>query len=1405
MNASISFREVIPKNLGSVEWIEVNINTGTQITLQDIKTFEKSGGYCFKSVGNVQTRNRFIYWRTYQDVLELSDVSLDVSLLRNHLRLRFTDSAVLNVSLTEEAHQINLLVVTVSSVHRFVFPIKSDGDEPGIGDGLQPQSIFCDVNDKAINPMTFCVDGFGTSPNNLPHVAASFVSHIEDECFAYFAVAYPTKLMLHVMNCATGNTTSQEVKESHLMPRFLSNLKGALIGRTEAQEAAVSMAFSQIDDEIYLLVLYRSNELRLWSVDTVQPISSINCTAQAVMASQGPQNNVIRKIDEETFCIFISLDIGAQFIGVSIVPNPGDANGRATLLLQHTVPAPKMDMADFDATSSHIWVLWSNAEGDFNVSAYFLCADESIRWVSAALEPPPDRYCLQIEQGVDPREAYCSFIFHPGRFDRNVIAKALYMFRRVNMQFDVKQLSMAMLKEQVCQAVEEEIQNELKEIVVSDEEYTEIATRLWDRFYSGCEQYHVKFSEPTGLAVLPSMDAVCIVRRQSFALLRPCEMLEHLMLIGEHTDASLLAPYCHNDSTAAIGFIELMKVVTHLEKLLSEDIKMELDKKLYQQESAYDVVKRMLLETSEEGDDNNIYAMDPLLIKQMKQYMQDVPNIELAINMLLDVLSMVNEESESQLPNYSQSMRYLLPTGALFGSEYGLSVLAETVKQIAMIRFSVSRNLFILQCISFGEIGSEKESLIRNLNYLNSYFALVWIAETPISLNAPAGFEASVQRLTMAQLFDGYTRPFSSNARGLGIGQTTLLSLFLQSKGLFSALSMLLKTSPNSDAADSLSLRENLLQLVGFINQMLWPDAPNYVFPEWLFGTCHHIIIQDYVRILSRWCKRKSHSRRFMLAVSLLDSGEPHKAVFLFEEAASGVLHEPFLFEHVLKHTPLYSRLQGLDEMDQTTEDRMQATVHYYLKVIQLFVQHSALDYIIQLANMAMNMLLPNDPQLPMFQSIIFNNHLQLGHYEEAYHALVHNADTSRRKDCLRQLVIELFQNKGLDMLIEFPYVGLQDEFENIVESRARSISIEHNEVYNFLYAFHVNKGNMRKAATVMYEQAMRLQVDNDSPNALQKRCSALLVCINCIHLVDQRYRWIAKPAIGDERVPMDQDPEDQVNGQQVVVLELEDIQRELLLAEALREFTSHRDDAVSYDQAGAEELSHLLATSGLYTAALKLSRGYDFSVLPIFECLTAACIMATEDKTTDAWSWLQKNDLADLAHRNNAADMAWALLQKLVVDNELDASTLIRKSVVNRLLTLNAFIPQWLYDSYKLANSRELLQLFVKHNRLIEAADLACEMISAMLGAGSEYFDFEHSVNVKNPQLAFPINTIDLLLHCLRENSKEHIDYEMARVQLEEEVSRYIKTVKRTTEDKMKLAILQNRENRQQQQLLNR
>lgn len=149
--------------------------------------------------------------------------------MRNHLRLRFTDSAVLNVSLSEQPNSVTLLVVTVSSIHRIVFPLHADASSiggPAVVLDTQKNSIFHDVNVHLKDRSNFYVLD-GSMAINVPQLAAADVSADNQE--AYFAVDYQSKLMLYVMNCRTGNTVAHEVKESNLMPRFFSNLKGALM------------------------------------------------------------------------------------------------------------------------------------------------------------------------------------------------------------------------------------------------------------------------------------------------------------------------------------------------------------------------------------------------------------------------------------------------------------------------------------------------------------------------------------------------------------------------------------------------------------------------------------------------------------------------------------------------------------------------------------------------------------------------------------------------------------------------------------------------------------------------------------------------------------------------------------------------------------------------------------------------------------------------------------------------------------------------------------------------------------------------------------------------------------------------------------------------------------------------
>lgn len=262
---------------------------------------------------------------------------------------------------------------------------------------------------------------------------------------------------------------------------------------------------------------------------------------------------------------------------------------------------------------------------------------------------------------------------------------------------------------------------------------------------------------------------------------------------------------------------------------------------------------------------------------------------------------------------------------------------------------------------------------------------------------------------------------------------------------------------------------------------------------------------------------------------------------------------------------------------------------------------------------------------------------------------------------------------------------------------------------------------------------------------------------------------------------------------QKVVVLELQDIRKELLLTDAVITLAKHRKELNTIVNANADELIAILSNAGLYTDAVKLANEFGKSITSILQGLVFACIRATDEISNESWTWLQENDLTDLPQKNSPSDMAWKLLQQLIDDNEEIGSTELHKTVANKILSLGEFLPHWLFLSYRCINPSELLNLYVTHGRLIEATDLANEFIAAMTNTGGEYFGLKNALHVTLPALCFPVNTIDSLLHNLKLNSAEDKEYENCYKELTDSVDKYIQIAERVSFDKIKYLRLSN------------
>lgn len=875
---------------------------------------------------------------------------------------------------------------------------------------------------------------------------------------------------------------------------------------------------------------------------------------------------------------------------------------------------------------------------------------------------------------------------------------------------------MHILKERVCQAIDSEIQNEMKMHDLSEDEYIEIAVNSWEKFYSCCEQYHIAAHQPVGLFVLDSLDAVCVIKTSLMSFLRPCDTIENMLLSG------LCPEDFRVESRLADDVENLVKIAYYLENNLSTDIKIEISNSLFKLKMPSNIIVDMI--TDRFNDDDDDFKIPRELIDEIKERLKRIRDVQSVLSVLLNLLRLdrnnfADEEFNEEITAFQRQ---------LFGGNYGTSVVTETVRQSSSSRYAMCRNLLIIQHVLIDGsslLNCNEAEIIRSKQipetviFLQSYYVMVWIADdafaVPQTKTNVIGFNNQ----------GGYNQPSS------------LLQLFVKNKGLQSALKLYFKDDDMDDDEEGDDYEtenfwsKNLLSIVNYIERFIWAISGRFMFGEWLAETQQNLLIEEYVRLLNKWCEYNSCSRQFILAQTFLDTGETKKAYDLFIEASKGVLSEPYLLHFV-------------NAGEYTTSNEIMA--QYYLKVIRLFEKHEIYDYVISFAEVAIGDA-DKESQLAMFQSIIFNNQMHLKHYEEAYLSLIHNVEQTRRKDCLRQLVIVLFQEKRFDILNNFPYIGLEQDLQNIVETRARSMQIENNEHYNFLYAHHMKNNNVKQAAIVMYEKALRFFHECTSIESLQLRYNSLLACYNVLSLVEPEYKWLAKPVIEDSRQDEDADEVmDSAMQTQIVVVDIEEIRKEMLVVEALLCVAKAKELKLILNM-GPKELVILLATQKFFTNALKLAKGYKLSLAPIFESLTLACLKSSNLEFNDNLEWLSQNNLSDLMLTISFNEMPWVYLKKLLEDEDPDKE--YHRDVVKCILANQAFVPQWLLDIYKLHKPSELLYLYLQYGRLDDASELAIDYVRAFMGYGSEIFGFKHYVEKTLP--SFPINTIDLLLHQLK------------------------------------------------------
>lgn len=84
-------------------------------------------------------------------------------------------------------------------------------------------------------------------------------------------------------------------------------------------------------------------------------------------------------------------------------------------------------------------------------------------------------------------------------------------------------------------------------------------------------------------------------------------------------------------------------------------------------------------------------------------------------------------------------------------------------------------------------------------------------------------------------------------------------------------------------------------------------------------------------------------------------------------------------------------------------------------------------------------------------------------------------------------------------------------------------------------------------------------------------------------------------------------------------------------MAEAILALVKHRQDLPSILNADSSQIISVMASSGMYTSAIKLAVRLDLKrgVVSALENLTLACVRADDNNPDETWNWLKENDLA--------------------------------------------------------------------------------------------------------------------------------------------------------------------------------
>lgn len=1377
------FKEIVPDQTFNEKWKEIHLNTGgTQSTLQDIKLPQRAGGYWYKDSKKANTRNRFIYWRTTGNAIELSEASIDRCLEGAHVRYKVSSGTppLDNVTIWEKPanREVIVLAATVSSVHRLIFPhpeVLQKKEKAGARGIEQSLSILHDANGSTVNHPnnSHILTHYANTSTPPPHTVASVLKPCGEAIFALAAGAGDVNGaggVIVVRLPINGTPLLLHLKRESGVPRFLSGLTDAIRGKWSSEEVrACSVALDLCrDGSVQAFALCDDVCLRAWTlpahsaVVTCQAVSQTLCAVAPTNVTRGAQGYKLTRAESSTGDIILVVYLCfAQKCEFTVIRPYKDEQGNQGFQHICHLYGPQLDLVDFGVSrvgdGNTLWALWSRADGEALTTATKL--QGAVGWVAVTARPLPPTLPL-----LANHDAYLERLFAPGLFPRSVIEKALLVYQRAIVG-NTSMSSSGSLRSKAEEAVIARVQR------MDAQDDLNAIHKCWSDLYSWCVQYMEGLQKPLGLIVsqhdVDSEPWCAVVRRGDIALVRPLPVLERLLLARsphEVTPAELQPLFPEASADLLRDIWSLVRAAGACERALGPAGRAHADARLDVGAAPNVVLQELIDDMMTPADDSDVQIITPEFIDQLSNMLepiQDLHRAVMALNVALRLDAMPSDQSNGSDDKYSdEEYEYL------FSSQFGVSLATEALYQMAEVRVSLVRGVL---CAGRLVCGGDWPAAGHCAVHLQAYHAVRWLRRAHITHPPLNTVAAQLARLKLTMV-SGDTDPTDSMDSAWGrCDARGVLWQFAAGAGGRRARAAL-------DEAQAPRVWHQVLPLYAHhLGHLVWGVSGGFELGWWLASLGQPQLVQNYVALLKPWCEWNRCSRLFILGMSYLDAGNAEAAYTAFCGAANGVTKEPFLQEMIQSTTSLNSQYQAL--------------VLYYLKVIKLLELHDASKYVVRLAQTAISIADRDDPNLAMFHSLVFRAELQAGHVRRALSAAAANPAAPQRAAAATALLNSLAASGQLGILVKAE--ALSVEAAGAAEARAHLADAHaDNPYYDFLYALHVHRQNYRKAAATMYERGARCAAEGGgSVQAIRWHQRCLLAALTCLRLAPPAHAFLVRPGQprGDKRTS---DGERQ-GAPPLEVLGVECLEKELVRVSAALTLAERMPEMACADT-GVNKLVSGLCASGLPCAALKLNP--DAALEAFVSELVTMAHRCQDDASyeTKVWQFLNDNGVAEVSGctvEKSAIDSGWKLLQLQIEQFSGEHSSLLH-TVCQRLLSMGEFLPHWLLAKYKMANISECTRTLLHSGYLIDAAQACKEILDTMLGSCRNVVGLQGPFIPTSRTLWCPLNMIDQVvaeLECHLDDEECKQTYE----ELNKLIESYVEVVTRTSED-MKSAKIQ-------------